>query len=92
MGRVRWQPPASRLPHRLEAPLPAADRLVGRQAVLEEVQGAAGLEHPPDLAQGGADVGIVHSVQVVSAASKLSSGNGSDCPSSPARWTGMGPP
>ena len=34
--------------------------------------------------------GIVHIVQVDSAASKLSSGNGSDCPSRPDRSTGTG--
>ena len=42
---------------RLEAVLPAPDRLVGGESVLEEVERPARLEHPADLAQGGGDVG-----------------------------------
>ena len=37
--------------------LPAADPLVGGEAVLHEVEGPTGLEDPPDLPQGGGDVG-----------------------------------
>jgi hypothetical protein len=33
--------------YRLEASLPAAHLLIRRQPVLEEMQTAAGLEHPP---------------------------------------------
>jgi hypothetical protein len=33
----------------IEAPLPAADRLIGGQPVLEEVQGPTRLEDPPYL-------------------------------------------
>ena len=54
---MRWQPPNSALLQGFEAVLPAAHLLVGRQAVLDEVERPAGLEHPPHLAQRRADVG-----------------------------------
>ena len=41
---------------RLEAMLPATHPLVWGQTVLEEVQGAAGLENPPHLGKGGGHV------------------------------------
>jgi hypothetical protein len=42
---------------RLEPVLPAPHRLVGRQSVLDEVKGPAGLEHATQLEQCGLDVG-----------------------------------
>ena len=42
---------------RLEAMLPAPDALVGRQPVLDEVQGRSGLEDASHLLQRGRDVG-----------------------------------
>src|SRR5918999_3443502 len=42
---------------RLEPVLPALPPLVGRQPVLDEVQGPAGLEHASQLEQRGLDIG-----------------------------------
>ena len=57
MGRVRWHPPKTRLLHGLEAVLPPLHRLVGREAVLDEVQSAARLQDAAQLAQRRVEVG-----------------------------------
>jgi len=55
--------------HGFESALHPADLLIRGQAVLDEVQFAAGFEDPPQFAEGASTSGIVHSVQVDSAAS-----------------------
>ena len=74
---------------RVEPVLPVLHLLVRCEPVLDEVQLAAGLSTRRSSASAAWRSGIVHIVQVESAASKLSSSNGSDWPSRPARRTGV---
>ena len=87
-GRVEVAAAEQPLLHRLEPALPATHALVRGHPVLDEVQPASGPEDAPHLRSAAATSGIVHIVHVERAASKLSSANGSDWPSSPARCTG----
>ena len=50
-------PAKQALLNRIQASLPDPNPLVRRQSMLEKVEGPAGLEDPPHLAQGGRDIG-----------------------------------
>ena len=57
IGRVRWQPSKAFFWTGSRRRCQRCTSLLGGEAVLEEVQGAAGTQHAPDLGEGAVDVG-----------------------------------
>ncbi len=88
MGRVKWQPPASRYSTGSRRRCQRRTGSSGASPCSRKCRVPPGFTTRRISLRAAPTSGIVHSVQVDSAASKLSSGNGSDCPSSPERYTG----
>ena len=88
--RVRWQPPKSASATARADAASAAPASSGASPCSTNCRAAPGFSTRRSSASAAPTSGIVHSVQVEIAESKLSSSKGSDWPSRPERSTGTG--
>lgn len=87
--RTRWHPPATRCSMPSRRRCHAATRGSGDRPCSRKNNLPPGRSTRPISRSARAGSGTVHSVNVLTAASQLLSGRGSDCPSSPTKWTGI---